>query len=363
VVYFAVGKDYTCSMINPTPDPPGIAWSHSFATPPAPSTEQWPSDVVKVYIGEHLGGLGWMWLVRESGKVTIRSPDGQDDVVPCKDSWHKIEGSPGTKFRLIYARPRYVIRSDADSELRKREGISGVHSKWGHTTDHVFIDAPTPSPDGVEWETEFDKKFVFESDNGHSGGPGMLFKVHPSGKRQIAKPEHVKEFIRAIRPSGNVSGIKALASISPDGVQCRGCGKPLQAEKHPGVADGCPCNSPRGINHGLVPSNVCTCKECDPAQTGSARSLPHQNPDGGEDVFEPGTIAVRERARAWKTKHQANTILNDPFEFAAAFAKSETSRLEGELTTLRRNYERLESAYLIRVRDPNSPPRRPRSRR
>jgi len=51
---------------------------------------------------------------------------------------------------------------------------------------------------------------------------------------------------------------------------CRGCGKPLD----PGlttVADGCPCNSPRGVNHGLVPSHVCTCTVCDPAQTGSAR--------------------------------------------------------------------------------------------
>lgn len=51
---------------------------------------------------------------------------------------------------------------------------------------------------------------------------------------------------------------------------CRACGKPLDPSLTR-VADGCPCNSPRGINHGLVPANVCTCVLCDPAQTGAAR--------------------------------------------------------------------------------------------
>lgn len=51
---------------------------------------------------------------------------------------------------------------------------------------------------------------------------------------------------------------------------CRGCGKPiLPANRR--IADGCPCNSVRGINHGLVAKNTCTCVECDPAQTGSTR--------------------------------------------------------------------------------------------
>lgn len=53
---------------------------------------------------------------------------------------------------------------------------------------------------------------------------------------------------------------------------CRGCGKPLLPHNSV-AADGCPCNSPRGVNHGLVPKNTCTCVECDPAQTGSARGL------------------------------------------------------------------------------------------
>lgn len=52
--------------------------------------------------------------------------------------------------------------------------------------------------------------------------------------------------------------------------RCRGCDAPLYEEQRR-IADGCVCNSPRGINHGLVPKNTCTCPECDPAQTGSTR--------------------------------------------------------------------------------------------
>jgi hypothetical protein len=51
---------------------------------------------------------------------------------------------------------------------------------------------------------------------------------------------------------------------------CRGCGKPLLWENIR-IADGCPCNSARGINHGLVPQDTCTCLVCDPKQTGSTR--------------------------------------------------------------------------------------------
>lgn len=54
---------------------------------------------------------------------------------------------------------------------------------------------------------------------------------------------------------------------------CRACGKPLLPE-NVSVADGCPCNSARGVNHGLVAKTTCTCVECDPEQTGSTRPLP-----------------------------------------------------------------------------------------
>lgn len=49
------------------------------------------------------------------------------------------------------------------------------------------------------------------------------------------------------------------------------CGAPISPDNHDKIADGCPCNTPRGINHGLVPKNTCTCEECDPEQTGSVR--------------------------------------------------------------------------------------------
>jgi hypothetical protein len=55
------------------------------------------------------------------------------------------------------------------------------------------------------------------------------------------------------------------------GGTCRGCLKPLLKVNIKTMADGCPCNSPRGVNHGLVPENTCTCLVCDPAQTGSVR--------------------------------------------------------------------------------------------
>jgi hypothetical protein len=53
-------------------------------------------------------------------------------------------------------------------------------------------------------------------------------------------------------------------------VLCKGCNKPLDGRDYR-IADGCPCNSARGINHGLVPVNTCTCVVCDPEQTGSTR--------------------------------------------------------------------------------------------
>jgi hypothetical protein len=56
------------------------------------------------------------------------------------------------------------------------------------------------------------------------------------------------------------------------GGTCRGCQKPLLKANRATIADGCPCNSPRGVNHGLVPKNTCTCLVCDPAQTGSVRA-------------------------------------------------------------------------------------------
>lgn len=50
---------------------------------------------------------------------------------------------------------------------------------------------------------------------------------------------------------------------------CRGCNQPLKAE-NAWISDGCPCNNPRGINHGLVPKECCTCDECSPQHAASS---------------------------------------------------------------------------------------------
>ena len=63
----------------------------------------------------------------------------------------------------------------------------------------------------------------------------------------------------------------------PDPPRCRGCIRFLKPENAT-MADGCPCNSPRGINHGLVPSEVCCCKVCDPTETGASRQRPQAEP-------------------------------------------------------------------------------------
>lgn len=62
-------------------------------------------------------------------------------------------------------------------------------------------------------------------------------------------------------------------------LNCRACGKPLLPENIR-VADGCPCNSARGVNHGLVAPLTCTCIDCDPAGTGGTRwpLPPHLQP-------------------------------------------------------------------------------------
>lgn len=69
--------------------------------------------------------------------------------------------------------------------------------------------------------------------------------------------------------SSNWSSVRVFKQMAI-GVVCLGCGKPLIKDNWI-IADGCPCNSPRGINHGLVPTEVCTCPICDPASTGSTR--------------------------------------------------------------------------------------------
>lgn len=70
--------------------------------------------------------------------------------------------------------------------------------------------------------------------------------------------------------------------------QCRHCGQDLLPENAM-MADGCPCNSGRGINHGIVDVLTCTCKVCDPEETGGSRfvsmSIIHSLRDFGDGTY------------------------------------------------------------------------------
>jgi hypothetical protein len=103
---------------------------------------------------------------------------------------------------------------------------------------------------GVAWERSMDKLDAeHQSSCGRSG----------DGRPEVdPPPPEDPTFVRKPPPK--------WLTPTPN---CRGCGKPIVFNDT--LADACPCNSPRGINHGLVPTSVCTCVECDPAQTGSAR--------------------------------------------------------------------------------------------
>lgn len=52
---------------------------------------------------------------------------------------------------------------------------------------------------------------------------------------------------------------------------CQGCGKPI-LKANLTMSDGCPCNSPRGVNHGLVPKSTCACDACDRGRSPSIES-------------------------------------------------------------------------------------------
>lgn len=52
-----------------------------------------------------------------------------------------------------------------------------------------------------DWEKELEKTFINEGDN-PDNPTFYLYKIHPSGMRQLALVEHIREFIRAIRPDG-----------------------------------------------------------------------------------------------------------------------------------------------------------------
>jgi len=94
-----------------------------------------------------------------------------------------------------------------------------------------------------------------------------------------------------------------ILALLPDAEQdnqsepvCRGCGRVLDMKAN--LCDGCPCNSPKGINHGLVPKRLCTCPECDPEQTGAPRpvirpAVPRE-PHNSADLLDLAWMVIRE---------------------------------------------------------------------
>ena len=79
-------------------------------------------------------------------------------------------------------------------------------------------------------------------------------------------------FVRDLTRARHAELLRASVELRSGFVgNCKACGLPLGDYC---VADGCSCNSPRGVNHGSVPTYVCTCSVCDPQQTGGVRERP-----------------------------------------------------------------------------------------
>jgi hypothetical protein len=91
---------------------------------------------------------------------------------------------------------------------------------------------------------------------------------------------------------------------------CRACGKPLFPENRR-IADGCPCNSGRGINHGLVATNTCTCSACDPAQTGGTRQPIRAQYQARIALLEAALEKADEMAHHYKVRGANSLTLDD----------------------------------------------------
>jgi len=119
---------------------------------------------------------------------------------------------------------------------------------------------------------------------------------------------------------------------------CRGCGKPLLPENL-WMADGCPCNSRRGINHGLVAKNICTCIECDPEQTGATRHPYRKEP--APQPWPSSILAAREllaaEAALGRPLASGETLADAVGKLVAKVAAVETDRRE--LAELRRVFK------------------------
>jgi len=130
------------------------------------------------------------------------------------------------------------------------------------------------------------------------------------------------------------------AELGHEFARCRGCGRQL-LPPDTGIADACTCNSPRGINHGLVPVNVCTCKECDPAETGSVRKpqpITEATPvkmNVGEAIDVATKLAATVRDGTKMTRHGIVQLL--------AYQQEDIADLRTQLATATERAERAEA--------------------
>lgn len=90
----------------------------------------------------------------------------------------------------------------------------------------------------------------------------------------VVKPSFICREVFQEKTCGTMFWLNGACPFHPYGrraTRCQGCGAALDPNYYDKLADGCPCNSMRGINHGLIPIRTCTCVICDPEQTGSVR--------------------------------------------------------------------------------------------
>lgn len=133
------------------------------------------------------------------------------------------------------------------------------------------------------------------------------------------------------------------------GGKCRGCEKPL-LKANRNMADGCPCNAPRGVNHGLVPGNVCTCVECDPEQTGSVRAATppaeeRAKPSGGVGPSDAELQRIAQDGPLGKSLPEERRAL---FEAGRASRNEVVASYEAFLAWLAETFEMGSGAMLVK---------------
>jgi len=168
----------------------------------------------------------------------------------------RIVGFDAVKIRRA-VRDRMLALIDASNFVHD---LLAAGPDCGPRGEPVHLSSP---PDGAEW-------YVADLDDHLSPDCGMLLDAPPlhSPFRYGCGRGKIGRWVSGPTFSGLYLCEGETSVVSPR--TCRACRSPLRPENLR-IADGCPCNSPRGVNHGLVPTDTCTCPECDPAQTGSTR--------------------------------------------------------------------------------------------